>query len=91
MYPDQRDDRPQLGGNTANDTQVGGNHYNKHGQLQHWDVVTHFNLDYFQGNITKYVFRHKDKGGIKDLEKAKHYLDKYIEILTKKEQADEPK
>jgi len=64
----------------ANEMQVGGNHYMKHGKLQHWDVVRHFSLDYFQGQITKYVFRWRDKGGIQDLEKAKHYLDKYIEI-----------
>ena len=66
---------------TANDRQVGGDHYSKHGaSLQHWDVVNIFGLDYFQGCITKYVFRHKDKSGIQDLKKARHYLDKYIEL-----------
>lgn len=65
---------------SANERQVGGDHYSKHGDLQHWDVVTHFRLDYFQGQITKYLFRWKDKGGVQDLEKAKHYLEKYIEV-----------
>lgn len=71
---------------SANDRQEGGAHYRSHGKkdLQHWDVVNIFNLDYFQGNITKYVFRHRDKNGIEDLKKARHYLDKYIEILEKK-------
>jgi hypothetical protein len=64
----------------ANDTQVGGDHYAKFGALQHWDFVAHFNLDYFQGQITKYVIRWKDKGGISDLKKAYHFLAKYIEL-----------
>ena len=66
---------------TANDRQIGGVHYrNQSSGLQHWDMVAMFNLDYFQGNISKYVFRWRDKGGIQDLEKARHYLDKYIEL-----------
>jgi hypothetical protein len=65
---------------SANARQVGGDHYKKAGALQHWDIVAIFELDYFQGNITKYVFRWRDKAGIQDLEKARHYLDKYIEI-----------
>lgn len=64
----------------ANERQVGGNHYNKHGDLQHWDLVNIFKWDYFQGQITKYVMRWKDKNGVQDLEKARHFLDKYIEI-----------
>jgi hypothetical protein len=64
----------------ANDTQEGGNHYSKFGALQHWDIVHHFKLDYFQGQITKYVLRWKDKGGIQDLKKAQHFLQKYIEL-----------
>jgi hypothetical protein len=65
---------------TANERQVAGEHYKKHGDLQHWDIVIKFGLDYFQGQITKYVMRWKDKGGVQDLEKARHFLDKYIEI-----------
>lgn len=72
---------------TANERQVGGDHYKnmneKTGGLQHWDVVHLFDLDYFQGNITKYVMRWRAKGGVEDLKKARHYLDKYIEIHEK--------
>lgn len=32
-----------------------------------------------EGNVIKYVVRHKDKGGIADLEKAMHYLQMLIE------------
>lgn len=59
--------------------QVGGEHYGG-GSIQHWDIVHMFELDYFQGQITKYVMRWKKKGGIQDLEKARHFLEKYIEL-----------
>lgn len=65
----------------ANDTQVGGNHYGLQ-DFQHWDMVVHFKLDYFQGQITKYVMRWREKGGIQDLKKAQHFLEKYIEVAT---------
>lgn len=64
----------------ANARQVGGNHYKKQ-QIEHWDWVAANGLDYFQGNITKYVSRWKDKGGIADLKKAQHYLEKYLELV----------
>lgn len=64
---------------SANDKQVGGEHY-KTGGMQHWDMVNLFGLDYFQGQITKYVIRHDKKNGKQDLEKAMHFLQKYIEI-----------
>jgi len=47
------------------------------------DFIHEFNLDYFQGNIVKYVVRHKQKNGIEDLEKAKWYLEKLIECTKK--------
>lgn len=72
----------------ANELQVGGNHYQsgRQGKSQHWDMVEDFNLDYFQGQITKYLFRWKSKGGIQDLDKALHYLQKYREIAVQNEQ-----
>lgn len=68
----------------ANDRQVGGTHY-KTGGEEHWDRVHRLGLDYFQGQITKYVERWRSKGGIQDLEKARHFLDKYIELERAKE------
>lgn len=64
----------------ANRRQVGGSHYRTESGRQHWDLVNEFGLDYFQGQITKYVMRWRDKNGVQDLEKARHFLDKYIEI-----------
>ena len=68
----------------ANDRQVGGEHYRGRA-LQHWDIVRMFQLDYFQGQITKYVMRWKDKNGMEDLKKARHFLDKYIELYEEEE------
>lgn len=64
----------------ANDRQVGGDHYRTEGQ-QHWDVAGQFHLDYFQGQVSKYIFRWRKKNGLQDLEKAAHYLEKYIELV----------
>lgn len=68
----------------ANERQVGGGHY-KTGGEEHWDRVKRLGLDYFQGCITKYVERCWKKNGIQDLEKARHFLDKYIELNTDKD------
>lgn len=64
----------------ANSRQVGGSHYKAPGKTEHWDIVAQHDLDYFQGQITKYVMRWKKKNGLQDLEKARHFLDKYIEL-----------
>lgn len=71
-------------GMLANDRQVGGNHYKTPGKLEHWDLVGMFEWDYFQGQITKYLMRWRKKNGLEDLEKARHYLDKYIELERSK-------
>ena len=65
---------------SANDKQVGGTHYANDSGKQHWDIVAEHDLDYFQGQITKYVMRWKKKGGVQDLKKALHFLEKYIEL-----------
>lgn len=68
--------------NGVNSRQVGGSHYGLKA-FQHWDMVAMFKLDYFQGQITKYVLRWRDKNGVEDLEKAAHYLEKYIAVEKK--------
>lgn len=63
----------------ANDTQVAGSHYKS--EIQHWDFVVANDLNYFEGQITKYVTRCRKKGQcVQDLKKARHFLDKYIEL-----------
>ena len=73
----------------ANKRQVGGEHYRTASGFQHWDMCAVLNLDYFQGQITKYVCRWRQKGGISDLEKAQHFLEKYIEIARAAEEGSE--
>lgn len=65
----------------ANSRAVGGTHY-KGVEVEHWDYAL-FALDnrYLEGNITKYVARHRKKHGKIDLEKSKHYLQKLIESV----------
>lgn len=63
---------------SANDRQVGGAHYGGKA-IQHWDYVVAQGLGYFEGQITKYVSRWRDKNGLEDLKKARHFLDKLIE------------
>jgi len=63
----------------ANDVQIAGTHY-KDKSIQPWDYIVANKLGYLEGNIVKYVSRWKDKGGIEDLRKARHYLDKLIEV-----------
>ncbi len=66
----------------ANEKQVGGDHYKKHGtELQHWDIVRMFDLGYLIGNATKYLFRWRNKNGVEDLKKAIHYIEKQIEEI----------
>jgi hypothetical protein len=64
---------------SANDIQVAGTHY-KEQPIQPWDYIAANKIGYFEGNVIKYVSRWKDKGGVNDLRKARHYLDKLIEI-----------
>ena len=61
----------------SNGVQVGGSHY-RDKEIQPWDYIYVNNLGYFEGNCVKYVSRWKDKGGVDDLRKAIHYLQKLI-------------
>lgn len=68
----------------ANENQVGGTHYQGH-DVQHWDYAYSRGFDCFQYIITKWVERWRDKGGIQDLLKARHAIDKYIELAERDE------
>lgn len=68
---------------SANDVQVAGSHY-KAKAIQPWDYIIGNNIGYMEGNVIKYVSRWRDKGGVDDLLKARHYLDKLIEVESKK-------
>ena len=60
------------------DRQVDGDHYQKLAiQPMQYSLLN--GLDACQLTVIKYVTRFRDKGGIKDLEKAKHCIDMLIE------------
>jgi len=59
--------------------QVGGNHY-KRFKIQPIEFIILNNLNFLEGNIVKYVCRYRFKDGLKDLEKAKHYIEMLIEF-----------
>jgi len=42
------------------------------------DFIDEYDLNYFEGNVIKYVVRHKAKNGLEDLQKAKWYLERLI-------------
>jgi len=63
----------------ALDQQIGGSHYSK-GAIQPIQYIHANNLGFIEGNVVKYISRWKDKNGIQDLEKIKHYIDLLIEL-----------
>lgn len=65
---------------TAFDTQVGGSHYKAAGAtMQPWAIIDAWGLDYYAGTVLKYLLRYPYKGGVEDLKKARHFLDRMIE------------
>ena len=60
-------------------TQIGGNHY-KNLKIQPIEYIMANNLNYCQGNAIKYLTRYKDKNGLEDLKKAKHYINILIQL-----------
>lgn len=66
---------------SADAVQHGGNHY-KQFRYETWNVIADWGLGYFDGNAVKYLSRWRHKGGIEDLKKARHYIDKLIELET---------
>jgi hypothetical protein len=64
---------------SAFDTQVGGGHY-KNLAIQPMQYSMANGLDACQHTIIKYVTRFREKGGVADLEKAKHVIEMLIEL-----------
>lgn len=68
----------------ANEKQYGGSHYQKQA-IQAWDFITQNKLGYLEGTSIKYISRWKDKGGLEDIRKAIHFLEKLLETETQNE------
>jgi hypothetical protein len=70
----------------AIDTQIGGQHYKKLGTAEPWKIVdAAFTAEaaagFYRGNALKYLLRNKSDA-VEDLKKARHYLDRLIEVLS---------
>jgi len=61
------------------DVQIGGGHY-KDFAIQPVEFIHANNVPFIEGNCIKYLMRWREKGGVKDLEKVKHYIDLLIEL-----------
>lgn len=62
--------------------QVGGNHYKKL-KKQPIELIAKADLNFFQGNIVKYISRYESKNGVEDVKKAKHYAELAWELQPK--------
>ena len=69
-------------GYKASEVQVGGSHYKKF-TIQPAEFCYVNNIPYLEATAIKYLCRWKNKGGIQDLEKAKHFIDLLIEFNQK--------
>ena len=68
-----------LEGKSALGAQVGGTHY-KEMAIQPVEYIHSNGIGYFEGNVIKYVSRWRAKGGVADLEKARHYIDLLLDL-----------
>ena len=64
---------------SALNEQVAGSHYKKH-RIQPVEFIHANGIPFIEGNCIKYLVRWREKGGVKDLEKVKHYIDLLIEL-----------
>lgn len=72
----------------ALEIQVGGDHY-KGMKIQPMEYSMANGLDACQHTAIKYISRFRDKGGIQDLEKAKHVIDLLIDFELKRVAEDD--
>lgn len=63
--------------------QVGGNHYDF--PIKPWDEFRRLNVSWAQGEVSKYLCRWPNKGGIQDLEKALSIVRKYQSPAPKRD------
>lgn len=63
--------------------QVAGDHYKKL-KIQPIEYIHANGIPFAEGSAIKYLTRWRDKGGVKDLEKARHFIDLLIELESRK-------
>tara|TARA_R100001244_G_scaffold23384_2_gene24080 strand:+ start:37 stop:351 length:315 start_codon:yes stop_codon:yes gene_type:complete len=63
--------------------QIGGNHY-KDCKIQPVEYICSNGLDFLEGNVVKYITRHRTKGdGEEDIRKVIHYAQLILEMYYK--------
>jgi hypothetical protein len=70
---------------SANDKQIQGSHYQT--GIQPWDAITDWELGFLDGCAVKYLSRWRKKGGVDDLRKAIHFIEKLIEVEVANEKS----
>ncbi len=78
LYPHREAFKSVVAPTPASERQVGGDHYRKF-KIQPWDIIDEYDLSFYEGSALKYLLRSKSDR-LEDLKKARHYLDKLIEI-----------
>ena len=69
---------------SPSDRQVGGDHYRSL-PIQPSHYIRANGIGWYEGNAIKYITRHRQKGQIKDIEKAIHYLELVKEEYSRRE------
>lgn len=59
--------------------QVAGSHY-KQLKIQPVEYINANDLDFLQGNVVKYITRHKNKGRAEDVRKALHFCQLILDM-----------
>jgi len=63
---------------TANTKQVGGSHYMT--AIQPIEYTYKNKLGFIEGNVIKYITRHREKNGAEDIRKVIHYCELLLEL-----------
>ena len=82
-FPEKYTDVVSDGGldprNSALDVQIGGGHYKSYA-IQPVEFIHKNKIPYIEGCAIKYLCRWREKGGIEDLKKARHYIELLIDL-----------
>ena len=75
--------------NSSLNVQISGDHY-RYLSIQPVEYIHANKIPFIEGSVIKYVTRWREKGGIKDLEKAKHFIDLLIELELRSKNTETP-
>jgi len=73
--------------NNPLDKQEGGSHYDL--PIQPLEYIHANSLGYIEGNIIKYITRHRNKNGAEDIKKIIHYCELLLELEYGTEKSEE--